>query len=820
MARSQQAVNSFSAGVWSPRLTLRADRNPYTSTDKYAEALQECKNFYVSPQGGITYREGFKNIAPTGVANEPSRLFNHRGGGSTSDMLVEISSDLKVRFYVDAVKRSEEPDHFYDQQDLAGIRFTNRLTTGIVTHPTKPPYYIKQALDGTITGNEMPFLQIPQMYYFDSKSPTRQTNVNEAIYTLTFDGLFSGDKYHIIYGDVTSDVFAPGNDPELLIPHLPLEYISGNDPRNQQAIKGALLNNALLNGAEQTVVVTGTDPTYTITMTSSSSVNKNIGLEMVGRLAGDSGGADKSITIAKTGDVNGGREPAWSYPHVVLHNGNYYRVDVPHVAEADTEPGVGVDWQDYWTDLGTTKPDWFDWQHPTAQAWGTLQVYAPWDRGFPAVAVFREQRLLFMSAKDATTGVWGSRIADFEDFVLGAQDDDPFYFDIDTSDSPEIKWAQSQRNLIIGTSSGDYAISSEVTLTPSDIKAEKQNNARSHESDAVVVNTDIFYIEKGKEKIRSTGYVRDLQSQSSIDISVAAENLMRPRGKRIELMQTPEVVMFTLREDGSLTCISYVPEQDVGAWYEFVSQGHIEDIAVLYSNRLVDPLDPFGPKIAEDELWAVITYDGGLSHYIERMPYPNRDLTARLIEDKEDTGGATLIDQGIVCLDGWVIGQINAGDNNIIQGLDQFNGHTVAVLVDDAWAGEYEVVNGTIILDAPEIEENWVGATAIGFIYNGQVKTYEVNKGNQRGEAFGTMRRWNKLYVRLLDSALPVVNGTLPPDRTPETLMDIPEIIRQGLQDVIIRGAGWGDGSVTILQDRPYPTHVLGMFGEFNSNNA
>jgi hypothetical protein len=99
--------------------------------------------------------------------------------------------------------------------------------------------------------------------------------------------------------------------------------------------------------------------------------------------------------------------------------------------------------------------------------------------------------------------------------------------------------------------------------------------------------------------------------------------------------------------------------------------------------------------------------------------------------------------------------------------------------------------------------------------------TFEVAQGNnyQRGTGLGTVRKWAKLYVRLLDSALPIINGTLPPDRTPEMQMGIAEIVRMGLNDEIIRTSGWGDGSVTILQNRPYPTQILGLFGEFQLGN-
>ena len=163
-----------------------------------------------------------------------------------------------------------------------------------------------------------------------------------------------------------------------------------------------------------------------------------------------------------------------------------------------------------------------------------------------------------------------------------------------------------------------------------------------------------------------------------------------------------------------------------------------------------------------------------------------------------------------------------AGDNNIIQGLDQFEGLTVTAMVDDAYAGQYEVTDGAIVLDAPPSGDvpTYSGTYAVGFDYSGPAKTYEVTEGNQKGVGYGTQRRWSKLFVRLLDSSLPKINGQLPSDRTPATEMSVAEIIREGTQDLAVHNLHWGDGSITILQDRPYPTHILGFYGRLELEDA
>ncbi len=565
------------------------------------------------------------------------------------------------------------------------------------------------------------------------------------------------------------------------------------------------LNKALsfipeLNGTGTTYsVVSSGGAVYSITIT-----GPNAGKTMVIEPTNDR--LDHYASVTNTMEEAETNEPAWSFPTYVLHSGTYYQCILAHTPDATNEPPNTT----YWTAL-TGKPETFDWQYPDGNDWvadipTARQSYSPGGRGFPTVGVFYEQRLLLMANPSQPMGIFGSRIAKYKDFQLGPQDDDPLFFAIDTSDSPQIKWAQAQRKLIIGTSSGDFALQSDVTMTPSNVQATKQNNGRSHGTDAITIGVDIFYVQQGKEKMRKTTWVDDLQAQYSADISLVVQHLLVPRVKRLALMMTPEVLMFGLRDNGTLICCCYTPENDTAAWSEFTTSGRIIDICGGY-NAVTD----------EDELWCLVTYDGGLTRWIEKMPYPSRDKQIRVTPDDD-----ALVDQNIVCMDGWISGTIIEGDNNIIQGLEQFEGLTVTAMVDDAYSGEYVVNDGAIVLEAPDPGDvpAYEGTYAVCFKYDGYGKTFEVVNGNPNGVGFGTFRKWTELNTRVLDSALPKINGQLPRDRTQSTEMSVAEIIREGTQDLEVINLGYGTGSIEILQDRPYPTHILGFFGKIEVENA
>lgn len=767
---------------------MRAD------TDIYDSALANADNWIVSPQGGAIFREGFKNVAAASVATEVNRLFQYHRGGDLADIIIEVTAgDSTVRFWIEGVLQGSTATHDFLLAELDDLYFANEGRFGIIDHAEHPPFYIELQDDGTITGVHMPFVQIPTVNYFDAKSPA--VAGGDTDYLLEFVGTWTaGGQFTISYGGESPvGIHSDQYEPEPFFP-----WFGNNDAFNIVSITGALKAISFLASNETSVVVT-VDTTlskYLVEIT-----GKNAGKLMT---ANPISGAGTDVLVTQTGDTVAGSEPAWSFPYVVLHSAVYYQCIAPHISVAANEPGVGGSWEDFWVSIGAGAPAWWAYQHASSNAWALTNEYSPWDRGFPTVCSFLQQRLAQMASKDALTSIWGSRISDFTDFARGVNDDDPFFHDINTSDTPKIKWAEAEgKAMMLGTSAGDFRVTSQVTLGPGDIQADRQNNARSDHTRSVMVNTDIFYVEQGREKIRSTsnmfrstGYVSQLPKWASTDISIIAEHLLYASVKRLVVLHTPEVLIVALRDDGSLCCISYAPEQGVGAFYEINTQGTIVDIAAGYSvaNKA-------------DELWATVTYDD-VNYWIEKMPYPARVLLPRV-----SVADPTFQARNIILLDSWEKGTITSSDQ--IPAGNHTN-QTLGVILDDEFVGEF-LVDPTqgIRLPVP-----FTGEFAIGFIYTGTLTTFETAGGNAKGTALGTKRRWNELYVRLLDSALPKIHGILPPDRQPETEMEVPEIITAGIRDVKIRDLDWDDGAITITQDRPYPTHVLGMFGQYSVENA
>lgn len=774
MSRSQHAVHSFSAGVLTPRLLTRGD------SDKYSQAIQAGDNWIVSPHGGLMFREGMEYIGSPN-ADEPFRIFTFRRGGDQTDVLVEVSAGT-IRFWYDDGSNQIVPfpgsgTNRYALDELDGVYFTNDDVLGVLVHGDYPPIYITIDPDGTVFSEELTANRIPTFNYNDRKSGGRLATAATWKIIIPQSWEDPGTLYTMTY-----DYLTPKDGNNTLITYSWVRASATNITNMQAALDNIIAQHGYACVATVSSTSVGNDVfDYDVDFAGADSgyVMDMIGFE-----------ADKP-TVTQTAVDARNDEPAWSKGYVVEHNGNYYQCIVPHLSVAGAggnEPGVGATWTTNWTNLGTTAPWWYACQHGGSNAWADATNYVPWDRGFPRTNVFHQQRLIVASTYDGPTVLWGSEINNYAQFTGGADANDAFAFELDTTDTPSIKWMHSQLQLVLGTSSGDWEISAQVALGPTDIQASKQNGARSYLTRPESVDTGIFYIEQGRTKVRATEYQRGKLGFSSTDVSTLAENLFHPGVKRMALMHIPQVVMAFVTNDGDLLMLSYAREQGVAAWTRLQTEGTIIDVCSYFSTAT-----------NQDSFVCGVLRNG--HYFIEQMPYPHQLFTEDLTANQH------------VYMDSWERGTIV--DTNLVPVSSRLEGAILTVTIDDAYIGEFTVSNSEIVLP-----ENESGEYAVGYAYSAYAKTFEMMNTNPRGTSLGTARRWNKMYVKVLDSALPIINGQLPEDRSPSVPMGTPETVREGIQDLRISLLGYDDGAVEIEQNRPYPTHVLGLFGELGTHNS
>ena len=782
MPRSTLAQYSFGAGVLSPSMEMRAD------SERYSTAAKVMQNMVVTPQGGATMRHGSRFIGEPLNVSQAVHLHTHHNGGDISDLLVEMSEG-KTRFWIDDELAEDststviEIDNPYTQAELADVQFSNEELVEVTVHPDHPPQFTTLRTFDDIATGPIPFDKVPRQRFNDVKSTISVES--DSGYTLEFNGgWIDGDKFTFEYDGWVNTLNIVG-DPIIV------QYPYSSDSAALLAtLELAVSQNVVLTSATVLVVDEPGADVFSIAI-SGTTAGRVMRLELIGTLGT---GQVVDINIGSEVEINVGLEPAWSDAFVLLHSGVYYECVVAHQAEADNEPGVGVDFLDVWElydngvdTPGTVSPTWFDYQWPEGNDWVIETFYSPWGRGWPKALAFHEQRLYLGDTRSLPTGVWGSRIGDFAFFSTGSADTDPVSFSISTTGTPAIQWMDSLQGLVVGTTAGLYRIGSDVTITPSDIEIEKHNATRSAHIKSRSIGSAIVFVQLGNFKILSTEYSRDSLGLVATDMTVMADTLFEEPISDIELMLTPETLFLGVRDDGKVNAFSFNQATQISAWNEWNTQGNF-----------IDGTSIFSVPDSEEQFYFCIERNG--EFLIEKIIYPPRKFQGRTNLE------------GLVYMDSYFSDTIS--NSNLITGIpSRFEGETVGVTVNDAFEGEFIVTGGEVSL--PGIRD---GYYSIGFRYTGKITTFERPDGNPSGVAFGTARRWNKLYARLVSSALPKINGQRPPDRTPASPMNLPEPLRS--EDVRIHNLGFNNGVIEIEQDLPFPTQIVGLYGQLGVNDA
>ena len=801
--RIQNVQQNFAAGVLSPRYSAAVE------SAAFPRGLKQATNFLISSQGGSVYRQGMQYISD-GINNAPFRVMQFKRGGDESDILVEVAEG-SIRYWLDVDGTPvpiednntflvDEDDGFYlvdeddgafltlgqvispnpyEAEDIPNLYFTNQGTYGIICSERHPPMYITSRADGTILADLFPLVRIPKFIYNDVNSPRISTY--EADWRVTFPESWTSYQlyYYVLYHDVAADV----------------QYAySTVDETNRANLEAGLEAAAAKQGYTTTFVVTavGDGLSYDIAVDGDDAGWEAKVVPVYGNVWVPIGLAPISQAVSSESNT----EPAWSYPLYVYQpaDTHYYQCIRTHVAEAGAggnEPGVGALAPIYWEDLGIAVPDGFSYQYPDGNDWseldaaGAANIYSPLNRGFPTVAVFHEQRLILMANKDNPTAIYGSAIGAFQSFTPGPNDNDSWLYILDSSDTPQIKWARSQKGLALGTSAGEWAINSDVTITPTDINAEQQNNSRSHLTMTAQHDIDIFYIEQGMRKLKATQFSNDRRSFVTTDVSIMSEELVSTYGiNRVCVSTIPETFFAFTRNNGQPIYLNYEREAQVLAFSECETDANVYDVCSYFS--LAMNFDYTYYAVQRNNRWV-----------LERMRYPT----------SKDTNGLT--ENDIVYMDSWVTGTVS---RETIHGLEHLEGKQVGVLIDDAWQnGTYTVTNGLI-----NLEKDYTGRSyAVGLLYTGTLTTFEDNLNPRGSTALGTKRRWNRLTTRILNSAVPQVYGTRPYDRRPQTPMGTSDNVINGIYNFTQNEMGYGDGSVTVIMNRPYPLYIVAMYGQY-----
>jgi hypothetical protein len=402
---------------------------------------------------------------------------------------------------------------------------------------------------------------------------------------------------------------------------------------------------------------------------------------------------------------------------------------------------------------------------------------------YPAAVGYIEQRKIFGGTNDdpQTLFMTNSGTESTFSYSLPSLDTDRIQVRIASLEASAIKHVVPLVQLLVLTESTEYAefTTNQGPITPNSIGFRAQSYVGSSNVQPKVVNNLLVYCAARGGHVREMGY--DLQSDGYItgDLSLRAAHLFDLMTiQDMAFSKAPLPILWFVSSSGQLLGLTYIPEQQIGAWHHHDTIGNFESICCVVEGD-------------EERLYAVIErmIDGNQVRYVERM-------ASRLIGNLQD---CFFVDAGST---------YSGTLTQTISGLTWLEGATVSVLADGAVQTQKVVTNGEITLDQA------ASVVQVGLPYTSDLQTLPVTL-QMDGYGQGRKKNINKVWLRVYQSSGifvgPDENNLVEfKQRTTEPYGDPPSL-RSGEAEITLAPQWNDDGQLLIRQVNPLPLEVVGV---------
>lgn len=424
-------------------------------------------------------------------------------------------------------------------------------------------------------------------------------------------------------------------------------------------------------------------------------------------------------------------------------------------------------------------------------------------RGFPRTVASNEQRIVYGGNAWRTQSLWGSAIDDYENFQKGVEDDDSWTHSLAASEQNAIQWLLSQKQLLIGTSGGEWVLASskdDVPVTPTNVRARRHSNHGSEYLPARLVNEVALFIQRGSRKVREMVFSFEADGYVSADVTMLAEHISEGGIVQTEFQQQRDAILWCVNGKGELIGLTYERSQNVTGWHRHVTGGDddgIESVAVVSTPG------------EEDEVWLSVrrTINGDVVRYIERFrPDQFRAQVAG------DLTGLFFVDSGR---------RATGSGLTVLTGLDHLEGETVQVIADGAVLTPRLVAGGKIELDKPQ-DPAGAAVLVAGLAFSSILEPMALEAGLQNGTSASREKRIHEVVIYFHQTSgckvsdkidgrfdvLPFRDGTMTPGLPPDLLTGAKVHKLDARHEMM--------ASFVIKQDLPLPMTILAVVPKFN----
>lgn len=534
MARANFAFTNFTAGELSPRLNGRSDLT------KYFNGCETLENFLIHPHGGATRRPGTRFVAEVKTSSLQTRLVPFQFN-VTQAYVLEFGNNY-FRIFKDGGQVTSgspasavEVTTTYATADLAALKFAQSADVMYVVHPDKTVRKISRTSHTAWTITDVDFARGP---FLDPNitATTLTAGARTGSVTITASAVtgvnggsgFTTDdigrlvKLHHGYAKITAvgsttSITATVQDNDLFDAELEPTYVASTisfaegDPSST-----SLEHNDRMVDSDKNWVKQGFLDNMEITVSGAGTGANNTSYLIVKV-------TDDTLLLAPSDDV------------------------VTEAASATI------------TVVGKLVAD---------DSWA-LGAFSP-ETGYPSSVTFYEQRLTFAGTSSQPQTVFFSVSGDFENFTAGTEDDSALIYTLGSNQVNVIRYLSSARNLLIGTSGGEFVVRASGTdepITPTNVQIKQQSAFGAADVQPIQVGNAVLFLQRASRKIRELTYDFDTDGYIAPDLTILAEHATEGGLTELSYGQEPDSVVWMVRGDGVLLGMTYRREEQVVAWH-------------------------------------------------------------------------------------------------------------------------------------------------------------------------------------------------------------------------------------------------------------
>lgn len=415
--------------------------------------------------------------------------------------------------------------------------------------------------------------------------------------------------------------------------------------------------------------------------------------------------------------------------------------------------------------------------------------FGPWCSayGYPGTVAFFQDRLCFGANDKYPHMVWMSRTGDYNNFgkeeAAGALTDDSAVAIAFLSRTPfRIRHLIPSTDLMVFTEGNSWIISGAETVTPSQCTPKPQNNIGCGDCEPIEAGGRLVYTSLRGGAIYDMGYTFESDKYKGDDLTTLAKHLVENHNVVDNAFkQEPDSLLYFVRDDGVMLCLTYLRDQNVYGWSKLETDGTFETVVTTVEGLT-------------DVVYAIVnrTINGSTVRYIESF------VPVAKTADPDDYN---MLDCSVV-ID-------NETPTSLLTGLEHLAGETVDVVADTIhYAAQAVTAQGELTLVTN------VSHAVVGLPYSAIFEVPNVEVSMRDGTLQGRKKKVIETLLRLTNS----LGGKIGIVADTDYMDEIEYDEMNGLDAVSLftgdkkitmpngpEGGFEDTGRVVIYHDQPYP---------------